>query len=227
MVAHMMGALPASWESCREHLSKNVRRHVLYDEWAIINTLDDMAPFLAVGAGCSEVGLVRIPPKEEWKSFAMAYLDELGSLPWIFLGNDDDREISETIGRTILDALGKERFRYKNLCGAFSLAASITILKRAEQYLGVDSALLHVARLINTKSVSFWGPTDPSTLLRPIEGHRDEILYRPPICSPCIHVAEEPPCKGENICMSLFSESKMPSAMWYEDTRGVSRRVKE
>jgi ADP-heptose:LPS heptosyltransferase len=70
----------------------------------------------------------------------------------------------------------------------------------------VDSGLLHIARLLGIASRSFWGPTMPSQRLRPIEGLREQVRYRPFICSPCVQAAGRPPCGGYNLCMISMAE---------------------
>jgi hypothetical protein len=49
--------------------------------------------------------------------------------------------------------------------------------------------------------VSYWGPTDPATRLKPSNVALDVIHYRRIACSPCVHIASDPPCYGNNVCM--------------------------
>jgi ADP-heptose:LPS heptosyltransferase len=85
------------------------------------------------------------------------------------------------------------------------LAESLSELARASEFWGVDSALLHYARILGVRSLSYWGPTDPRTRLKPVAGLEEEIEYRKIPCSPCIHLAEEAPCGGNNLCIkNLF-----------------------
>ena len=71
-----------------------------------------------------------------------------------------------------------------------------------EKFYSIDSGLLHIARLVGVETVSFWGPTDPATLLLPkLDGVTEEVNYSRIACSPCVHLTEIPPCRGNNICM--------------------------
>jgi ADP-heptose:LPS heptosyltransferase len=90
-----------------------------------------------------------------------------------------------------------------NHAGELPLADSLRRIARLQELLCVDSALLHFARLMGTPTTSYWGPTDPRTLLRPNESGADEIHYEKITCSPCVHLTRTAPCNGNNLCMRL------------------------
>ena len=83
---------------------------------------------------------------------------------------------------------------------------------------------MHAARLLRVPCASFWGPTAPATRLRPVAGLDEVVHYRPPVCSPCVHVAETPPCQGDNVCMRLFTNDEPPAAAWCEDATGAAAK---
>jgi hypothetical protein len=60
------------------------------------------------------------------------------------------------------------------------------------------------------KTISFWGPTDPETLLKKYSFLKNEkIFYKKVYCSPCVHIVDEAPCKGNNICIeNLFKNHR-------------------
>jgi ADP-heptose:LPS heptosyltransferase len=207
--AHLLGAgLPSRAE---------IRSHLL----ARVGGARAPEPILAVGAGCSEFASVRHLPLAEWREFAERRRGELAGLRWVFLGAAADRELSDEIAASLREVLGAE-FRCENRCGELALRDSLALLAGARRFVGIDSALIHAARALAVPSTSFFGPTDPVTLLEPIEGYEEEVHYRPPICSPCLHVAQTPPCKGDNVCMRLFTSSEVASAPWCEDASGAS-----
>jgi hypothetical protein len=82
--------------------------------------------------------------------------------------------------------------------------------------LGCRFCLAPLCRLLVLACMSFWGPTAPATRLRPIASLRETVRYGKVPCSPCIHVAEEPPCQGNNVCIqSLFYGDKdYDSVFW-------------
>jgi ADP-heptose:LPS heptosyltransferase len=88
-----------------------------------------------------------------------------------------------------------------NYAGKTSLAESVRGLSEVDELICIDSALLHYARLLGIPTISFWGPTDPASRLRAADVNHDEIHYHKLPCSPCVHVAQEPPCRGDNLCM--------------------------
>ena len=89
-----------------------------------------------------------------------------------------------------------------------TFSESLVCIARSKQFIGIDSGLLHFATLLGIESWSIWGPTAPHTRLRPINGFKDHILYKPVFCSPCIHVTETPPCEGNNICIKNIFDNK-------------------
>jgi ADP-heptose:LPS heptosyltransferase len=129
--------------------------------------------------------------------------------------------VAEEVAAALREALDGE-LQHENLCGELSLAESLGVLAHASRFFGIDSALVHAARALGVPSEAFFGPTDPATLLEPIEGYTETVHYRPPICSPCLHVAQTPPCKGDNVCMRLFTLERVPPVPWCEDAAGAS-----
>ncbi|HAM49431.1 MAG TPA: hypothetical protein DCP92_01550 [Nitrospiraceae bacterium] len=82
------------------------------------------------------------------------------------------------------------------MCGRLSLMESISSINSSQEIWGIDSVLLHYARLPGKKNVSFWGPADPRARLKSEQDLISEIYYVKGPCSPCIPVAEYSPCKG-------------------------------
>jgi ADP-heptose:LPS heptosyltransferase len=207
--ARLLGANPATRSEVRAQLLER------------IGGAGPPGEYLAIGAGCSEFGSVRLLPPAEWRAFASARRGELERLRWVFLGAAGDRKASEAVADALRELFGGG-FSCENRCGELTLAESLAVLAGAKRFLGIDSALVHAARALGVRSTTFFGPTDPMTRLEPIEGYTEEVYYRPPICSPCLHVAQTPPCKGQNVCMRLFTQAEVPFTPWCEDVSGTS-----
>jgi ADP-heptose:LPS heptosyltransferase len=205
----VLGAQPASRAEVRAHLLERT------------SGAQPAGEYFAVGAGCSDFASVRLLPPAEWLAHALAHRADLAGKRWVFLGAASDRTTSEAVASALREAFGAG-FAYENRCGELSLPESLARIAGAHRFLGIDSALLHAARALGVTSVSFFGPTDPATLLEPIEGYTEEVYYRPPICSPCLHVTQTPPCKGRNVCMQLFTLDRVPHTPWCEDASGAS-----
>ncbi|MGH9888308.1 MAG: glycosyltransferase family 9 protein, partial [bacterium] len=123
--------------------------------------------------------------------------------------------VDRPIGDAIIAAVRAEfpDLELANRCGELTLKQSVTALTKSEEFWGIDSSLLHLARLIGLRCTSYWGPTNPSFLLRNTWTVDEKVHYRKIACSPCVHTSEEPPCHGDNRCIqNLFQLSPSPSA---------------
>jgi ADP-heptose:LPS heptosyltransferase len=157
---------------------------------------------ITIGHACSELGRERMLTPEQWLRVLRSRKVDTAEL--VFLGSDADRDSATAI----IDVLRPHfpRAGFVNRCGELSLAESVASIDAADEFWGVDSGLLHYAWLLRTPTVSFWGPTDPRTRLRVDDTLDGEVYYNKVSCSPCIHVAENPPCGGDNVCIqSLFA----------------------
>ncbi len=156
---------------------------------------------VGIGHACSALGRERMLAPGQWAEFARRYLadKEEARIEFHFFGGAPDVGDAEEIEvalKAVMPAAG-----YHNHCGKMSLAQSVSALRAMDAFWGIDSALLHFARLLGVSCRSFWGPTAPETRLKPIEGLAETIHYHRISCSPCVHVATDAPCKGDNICM--------------------------
>jgi ADP-heptose:LPS heptosyltransferase len=195
-VAELLGANSASTQHCRDHLL------------AALPARDPAQgpPTICIGSTCSDMGRERMLAPEHWLTVLRQSEREGAALRLVFLGGPSDREDVERILAVLRPALPQHR--YENRCGELSLIESITALAGADAFWGIDSALLHYARLLGVRCLSFWGPTHPDTRLKPIAGLDEQVRYRKVPCSPCIHLAERPPCGGNNVCIRNLFESR-------------------
>ena len=188
----LLGASPASIAECREHLNAGLPPRQGRDGETI-----------CVGSGTSELAPERMLTAPQWEAVFMQRAGTSSGKRFVFLGAARDRVLAEATIRRLEAALPGHR--YENCCGEMSLMESLGELARASEFWGVDSALLHYARIFGVRCVSYWGPTDPRTRLKPVPGLVEEVLYQKIPCSPCIHLAEEAPCRGNNLCIkNLF-----------------------
>jgi ADP-heptose:LPS heptosyltransferase len=195
-LAELLGGKPASPDHCRTHLLAGLPPR---PEPA-------PRPTVCVGASCSEMGRERMLAPEHWRAVLAR---EERALRLVFLGGASDRADAERIIAALRAALPQHA--YDNRCGELSLPESLAALSGADEFWGIDSALLHYARLLRIRCRSWWGPTHPDTRLRPVAGLEERVEYRKVPCSPCIHLAETPPCGGNNVCIrNLFEASPEP-----------------
>ncbi len=188
---------PASQEECREHLYQGIPEIGKPDKYRI-----------CIGHGCSNLGKERMLSAAEWEQSFMSRLDPGRELVVAFLGVEKDSVLAAEISARVSARLPKVEF--VDYCGKTSLIESLAILRSSDEFWGIDSSLLHFARLFNLKTVSFWGPTDPETRLREFPALEEDVLYQKIPCSPCVHITEKLPCGGDNICIRRLFEAAKP-----------------
>ena len=166
---------------------------------------------LAVAPACSGLSRERMLRREEWVEIVAQRIArcEPATAELHLLGGPADRAELEQM-KTLLEERFQCRVVVRNHAGRTSLQESVRIIAAMDEVLCIDSALLHFSRLLGRRTVSFWGPTDPRTLLRPNSRSLDEIHYVKIPCSPCVHMSPQPPCKGQNICMRLAVDPAAP-----------------
>lgn len=177
-----------------------------------VGVCDREFPFrLAIAPACSGLSRERMLRPEEWVEVVARRVARIepAVLELHLVGGPADRAEIERMRRLLEARLGN-RAAVHNHAGRASLRESVRILAAMDEVLCIDSALLHFSRLLGRPTVSFWGPTDPRTLLRPDTRGLDEVHYVKIPCSPCVHISHQPPCKGQNICMRLAVDPAAP-----------------
>lgn len=161
---------------------------------------------IGIGHGCSDLSLERMLSPKEWKILASTHLQNGINYEFHFYGVKKDGEIASQIIEE-LKSLPYQMSFYDH-CGETKLDGSIKAMAQMDQFWAIDSSLLHYSRLMGIKTVSVFGPTSPQSLIKPLSYLQEEILYEQIPCSPCVHVTEDPPCNGNNICIkNLFKSS--------------------
>src|SRR5207253_203176 len=91
------------------------------------------------------------------------------------------------------------RERVFNTAGQLSLGEALALIEAAACVLTNDTGPMHMAFALERPTVCLFGPVDP--LHYGITRPDIRILYAPVPCSPCVHEIDEPPCRGNNVCM--------------------------
>lgn len=177
----------------------------------------------ALAPCCSDLSKERMLRPEEWVSVLRRRLAGAVVAEFHLFGAGRDRAALEDLG----ERLAREfpRASVANHAG-LALPDAVRQLARCDRLFSIDSALLHVGRLLGMPTVSFWGPTEPASLLRPDPRADDEIHYRKLSCSPCVHLAQQPPCGGDNLCIRLAVDPELPidpNPAWVVGDRRVRR----
>jgi ADP-heptose:LPS heptosyltransferase len=152
--------------------------------------------YIAIGHACSDLGKEREVLADEWKRILQPL--RAAGASFVLLGALADAAAADQI----IAAVGAG----ENLCGRLSIAQSTRVIAGADAFYGIDSLLLHLARALAVETVSIWGPTDPTTRLRPLPNETgvtsERNVFTRMSCAPCIHINESPPCQGRRDCMA-------------------------
>jgi hypothetical protein len=160
---------------------------------------------VSVGFACSDLGQERMLSAAQWVRVFEANVRPAHTT-FALLGGPADRARADEIIAAVQPRYPDRTF--ENRCGRTTLRESTRVLLESDEFWGIDSSLLHLARIAGLRTVSYWGPTDPATRLRQSWTLDEETHYHKIACSPCVHTSEEPPCRGDNRCMrALFGAS--------------------
>jgi ADP-heptose:LPS heptosyltransferase len=160
---------------------------------------------IAVGCGCSGLSEERKLAPQQWGRHVFGTAADKAR-DVVFLGGGDDFNEAEKVIAAVRAAVGEAwTGTISNLCGTLPLRDSLRMLAECDEFWGIESSLLHYARLFGLRIKAFLGPTHPMRLC-PIEGLVETIHYRKTLCSPCIHLVSVPPCHGNNLCMKWLFE---------------------
>jgi ADP-heptose:LPS heptosyltransferase len=195
-LAAVFGTSPVAGGECEREFRSRLGDH----EFASVNSIR-----LAIAPACSGLSRERMLRHEEWVEIVaarIALLYPAAAVELHLLGAPSDRDDLAQMA-ALLAARFNSRATVFNHAGETNLRESVRIVAAMDEVLCIDSALLHFSRLLGRPTVSYWGPTDPRTLIRPNARNLDEIHYIKISCSPCVHVSNQPPCRGQNICMRL------------------------
>jgi ADP-heptose:LPS heptosyltransferase len=166
---------------------------------------------VCVGFACSDLGMERMLNAEQWVQVFAKYLRPEHRV-FRFLGGPGDKARGDAIIAAV-----HARFPHlvlENLCGQTTLKQSVAELFHSTEFWGIDSSLLHQARIAGLRCLSFWGPTDPGTRLRTSWEVQEETIYRKIACSPCVHTSEFPPCRGDNRCIQGLCDPARAPLGW-------------
>lgn len=157
--------------------------------------------FVIINSNASDLMPERKWLIENWV-LVIQYLLHETPVKILLSGSGAEREIVE---EKFSELLKSNPERVKNVAGIFGLAAYTYLLSKAELMISNDSGPLHLAFSQKIKCISLWGPTDPAHLS--LRSDNNQEVYKEVYCSPCLHHADRPPCKGNNICMKLITST--------------------
>ena len=162
-----------------------------------------------IGHVCSEQGRERMLTALQWADLLRVEITDTKA-QLLFLGAKADHGILQSLLKDLSPRFPE--WKLQNCAGEITLEEAASEIGNSDRFIGIDSSLLHVARLLGTPTLSVWGPTSPATRLRDYPRAGDQVIYKPTPCSPCIHVAEKPPCGGNNVCIARIFDPKIEAS---------------
>ena len=168
--------------------------HRLFEEHGIKNHHFKVA----VNSNTSGLSLNRSWPLANFTTLIEKMADACEARIILIGGKGDIRRVGK-----IVASLGNNQSVF-NLAGTTSIAQLLALMEEVDLVISNDSGPLHLAVMMGTSTISFFGPESP--LQYGPQGGKHTVLYRGYYCSPCLHVYNEKNsrCK-DNICLKDIS----------------------
>ena len=163
---------------------------------------------LIVNPNASATAYVRRWPIAHYSQAISTLLRKVPGLKVGLIGSDAEADYVQTLD-AMLSAHGD---RVRNFAGLTSLGSLMALLSRADCMLSNDSGPLHLALALEVPVVGLFGPVHPNHNAQLGHKKRKIILYKPILCSPCVHYVSPPPCGGDNRCMKLITPESVVHA---------------
>jgi ADP-heptose:LPS heptosyltransferase len=107
----------------------------------------------------------------------------------------------------IVELLGSDTSRIRNVAGAFSLLEFFAFLGMCRLVITNDSGVMNMALTLQVPQLLLAGPVNPEQYFIPNEFRT--YIYHQTYCSPCTHYVERPPCAGDNVCMQQIQPEEV------------------
>jgi ADP-heptose:LPS heptosyltransferase len=140
-------------------------------------------------------------PAAHWRELAQALAAEGHGL--LLLGDETERPLCEEVAAGIDGAV--------NLAGRVAVGELPEALRGAALLVGNDSAMNHLAPLVNVPCLALFGPTSPRFGFAPW-GARDRTIYVEPRCSPCSKHGRRPCWRARRRCMEDIQPAAVAAA---------------
>lgn len=161
-------------------------------------------PLLVINPNAGDLCLERRWPIARFGEVASALVSS-GKV--ILVGSPKERAYVESV----LEAVPQPaRSHVINTAGALSFGAWLALLRKASLVITNDSGPMHLAAAFGAPTVSLWGPGAPQHYEPRTSRH--VAVWARLFCSPCLYVAETPPCRGDNACMEAISVHEVLTA---------------
>jgi ADP-heptose:LPS heptosyltransferase len=169
------------------------------------------ARYVVVNPNASDLLLERRWPIDHFVRF-LEMLVVAGERP-VLIGSPGERPLCETIHGKLTPAAQAATV---NSAGRFGLGELAALIEGASCVVTNDTGPMHMSFSLGRPTVCLFGPGSPAHY--GIDRPNVQILYKDIFCSPCIYETDEPPCRGNNVCMQWISPEEV-----LESTLGLLR----
>ncbi len=134
-------------------------------------------PYILVHPGCSPASKLRYWEDEKWVTLVHQLIAK-DTHEIVIVGGKDERRFIPLFSNP----------RLLNLIDKLSLKETCALMTRCDAYIGLDTGPTHLAAAHGASVLALFGPNTP-TKWAPY-GNNHQIIYSPPMCSPCIRQFE-------------------------------------
>ncbi len=188
----------------RSNLEAGVSRLARADAGKLLRGqgIEPRDPILAIapcaGTSWGEKGLLKHWPVQNYAKLIDTLINSFGGKV-VILGDSAEARHVQAIIR-------KLRQKPVNLAGKTTLKVLSAIIQRSKLLVTNDGGPLHIAVALGTKTVSFFGPTDPFVYgPYPMDRSRHIVLKAGIECSPCYNRFKLEDCKRKKDCLKRIT----------------------
>ena len=160
---------------------------------------------LAINVNASVLLLERRWMLERFEAVARYFANQNYNI--LFVGSSEERSYVQRI----TDRMEDLSDRVHNVAGRFNLSEFLAVLQECLALLTADTGTMNFAYALKVPTVGLYGPCNAKQYH--IEGVRTCAISKQVYCSPCVHRFARPPCRGNNVCMSLIEVDEVISAL--------------
>ena len=160
---------------------------------------EDGHPIVALNPNSSELSLERRWPADRFVELAKRLHAARPQIRLFLIGAEEDRSYVDPIAEQCANEV-------TNLAGALTVEELFPFLKRCDLFITNDSGPLHMAALMGTPTLSFFGPETPEFYGPQGDRERAAVFYKHLYCSPCLSAqnVKTPVCQGNNLCLQAI-----------------------
>ncbi len=170
---------------------------------SILSTTEDARKLLAINVNASELILERRWVLNRFETVARYFAQQRYHI--LFVGSSDEQPYVQSVVNRMSDISDWVH----NVAGSFTLSEFFALLQECDALLTTDTGIMNFAYALDVPTVSLWGPC--SSIQYHVDRDSTRAISKSVYCSPCVHRFYQPPCRGDNVCMTLIEVDEVVS----------------